>query len=61
MRVIFHPEAHAEMIEQARYYENKSEGLGADFLDSVEDITHRIAQSLTLVRLNAATFASVWC
>jgi hypothetical protein len=31
MRVIFHPEANAEMIEQARYYENKSEGLGADF------------------------------
>jgi len=21
MRVVFHPEAHAEMIEQARYYE----------------------------------------
>lgn len=28
MRVIFHPEAHAEMIEHARYYEVKSEGLG---------------------------------
>jgi len=45
MRVIFHPEAPAEMIEQARYYENKSEGLGADFLDAVEDTTRRIAQS----------------
>jgi len=45
MRVIFHPEAHAEMIGQARYYENKSEGLGADFLDAVEDATRRIAQS----------------
>src|SRR3954467_7931674 len=45
MRVIFHPEAHAEMIEQARYYENKSEGLGADFLDAVEDTTRRIVQS----------------
>src|SRR3954464_6434857 len=45
MRVIFHPEAQAEMIEQARYYENKSEGLGADFLDAVEDATRRIAQS----------------
>jgi len=46
MRVIFHPEAHAEMIEQARYYENKAEGLGADFLDAVEETTRRIAQSL---------------
>ena len=45
MRVIFHPEAHAEMIEQARYYENKSEGLGTDFLNAVEETVRRIAQS----------------
>ena len=45
MRVIFHPEAHAEMIEQARYYENKSEGLSADFLDAVEEAARRIAKS----------------
>jgi len=45
MRVIFHPEAHAEMIEQARYYENKSSGLGSDFLDAVEENTRRIQQS----------------
>ncbi len=45
MRVIFHPEAHAEMIEQARYYENKSEGLGTDFLDAVEETVGRVANS----------------
>jgi toxin ParE1/3/4 len=45
MGVIFHPDAHAEMIGQARYYENKSEGLGADFLDAVEKAARRIAQS----------------
>ncbi len=45
MRVVFHPEAHAELIEQARYYESKSEGLGADFLDAVEETTHRIQHS----------------
>lgn len=45
MRVIFHPEAHVEMIEQARRYENKSEGLGIDFLDAVEETALRIAQS----------------
>ena len=44
MRVIFHPEAHAELIEQARYYEAKSEGLGSDFLAAVEETTHRVEQ-----------------
>ena len=33
------------MIEQARYYENKSEGLGADFVDAIEQAARRIAQS----------------
>lgn len=45
MRVIFHSEAHAEMIEQARYYENRSEALGTDFLDAVEETVRRIASS----------------
>ena len=54
MRVIFHPEAHVEMIEQARYYETKSEGLGSDFLDSVEETTHRIQQSPTAGRIEKA-------
>lgn len=45
MRAIFHPEAHAEMIEQARYYENKSGGLGIDFLDAVEETVRRLTNS----------------
>jgi plasmid stabilization system protein ParE len=45
MRVIFHPEAHEEMIESARFYDGRSEGLGSDFLDAVEDTTHRISES----------------
>ena len=44
MRVIFHREAQAEMIEHARYYEAKSEGLGSDFLTAVEKATQRIKQ-----------------
>jgi plasmid stabilization system protein ParE len=47
MRVTLHPEAHAEMIKQARYYEGKSEGLGADFLNAVEETSHRIQRSPT--------------
>jgi hypothetical protein len=40
MRVVFHPEAHAEMVEQARYYESKSEGLGAVFLERPLTLTN---------------------
>lgn len=45
MRVVFHPEAHAEMIAQAQYYENKSEGLGSDFLDAVEETVRKVVSS----------------
>jgi plasmid stabilization system protein ParE len=45
MKAIFHPEAHQEMIESARFYEEKSKGLGADFLTAVEATTRRIAQN----------------
>jgi plasmid stabilization system protein ParE len=44
MKAIFHPEAHEEMIESARFYEGKSEGFGSDFLRAVEETTHRIEQ-----------------
>ena len=42
MKLIFHPEAHEEMIESARFYEGKLEGFGSDFLTAVEEATHRI-------------------
>jgi hypothetical protein len=44
MRAIFHPEAHEEMIQSARFYEERSEGLGSDFLTAVEETTRRIEQ-----------------
>jgi hypothetical protein len=44
MKSIFHPEAHEEMIESARFYERKSEGFGSDFLTAVEETKHRIEQ-----------------
>lgn len=41
MKIVFHPEAYEEMLESARSYEGKDEGLGSRFLDAVEDtITH---------------------
>ena len=33
------------MIEQAPYYENKSDGLGTDFLDAVGETVSRVANS----------------
>lgn len=32
----YHPEAEEELLDSIRYYEGKSEGLGAEFLDEVE-------------------------
>ena len=45
MKVIFHPEASEEKLESARFYETRVEGLGADFLDAVQQATDRILQS----------------
>ena len=42
MRVVFHEEALAEMLGSASYYEERSEGLGWDFLTSVQQATQRI-------------------
>jgi plasmid stabilization system protein ParE len=44
MKAIFHPEAHEEMIESARFYEGRSEGFGSDFLRAVEETIRRIEQ-----------------
>ena len=44
MKAIFHPEAQEEMIESARFYEERSEGFGSDFLVAVEEATRRIVQ-----------------
>jgi plasmid stabilization system protein ParE len=44
MKAIFHPEAHEEMIETARFYEGRSEGFGSDFIAAVEATTRRLEQ-----------------
>ena len=44
MKVIFHPEASEEKLESACFYEARVEGLGADFLDAVQQATNRILQ-----------------
>ncbi len=43
--VVFHPEADAEMAASARWYDQRSPGLGKRFLSEVRAATARIAAS----------------
>ena len=36
MRLIYHPDAEAELIESARFYEQRVASLGGQFLDAAE-------------------------
>jgi toxin ParE1/3/4 len=40
----FHPEAQAELIAAAQYFEREAENLGADFLDFVQRTAVRLVQ-----------------
>jgi len=44
MKIVFHPEAWEEMLESARFYEEREEGLAWEFLEAVQETTHRIRQ-----------------
>ncbi len=39
---VFHPEAEAELLAAARYYEEQAENLGLDFLSAVQSSCDRI-------------------
>ena len=41
--VAFHPEAEAEFIAAARYYEDQAHNLGLDFVSAVETTYQRLA------------------
>lgn len=41
-RVIFHPEAEAEMVAAAEFFEARSMGLGIDFIAEVERATRAL-------------------
>jgi hypothetical protein len=41
-RVIFHPEADAEMVAAAEFYDAKNAGLGRDFIAEVERATRAL-------------------
>jgi plasmid stabilization system protein ParE len=43
--VVFRPEAEDEVLETRRWYEERREGLGADFASAVDAIVERIVTS----------------
>jgi plasmid stabilization system protein ParE len=45
MRVIFHPEAESEMIDSARFYERRVPGLGAEFLDAIDEAVRDVLEA----------------
>ncbi|MDX1963647.1 MAG: type II toxin-antitoxin system RelE/ParE family toxin [Pirellulales bacterium] len=44
MIVVYHPDAQAELIESARFYESRVNKLGSDFLNAVDDTVKLIAE-----------------
>lgn len=47
MRVTYHPGAEAEVIDAALYYSAKAWGLGADFLDQIDQAVSKILRDPT--------------
>jgi len=45
MRLIYHPDAEAELIEAARYYESRVATLGAQFLDDADRAVSMIVET----------------
>jgi toxin ParE1/3/4 len=45
MRVIHHPHAEAELIEAAKYYESRLDGLGKRFLEESDNALSSIRQT----------------
>ena len=42
-RVVFHPEAEAELVAAAQFYDSHSPGLGVDFIAEVERAARAVA------------------
>ena len=42
MRFQYHPDAARELIRSVEYYEERSDGLGAEFLDEIESVISQI-------------------
>lgn len=45
MRLIYHPDAEAELIEAAQFYEQRLSNLGGQFLETIENAVREIQNS----------------
>lgn len=45
MRLVYHPEAEAELIDAARFYEKRVTSLGSQFLDAVDIAAGEISEA----------------
>jgi toxin ParE1/3/4 len=45
MKIVYHPEAEAEVIEAAQFYNGRVPGLGVDFLDTMDAAVGQIAEA----------------
>ena len=61
IHVAFHPEAEAELLAGARYYEEKARSLGLDFLTAVEASCERIQRFPTWGIDSGHGFGVFWC
>lgn len=50
MRLIYHPDVEAELIEAAQFYERRVSTLGAQFLDAVDQAIRVIVDAPELDR-----------
>jgi hypothetical protein len=58
----FHPEAQAELIAAAQYFEREAENLGVDFLDFVQRTAVRLSSSFPKAAVASAAVCGVlWC
>ena len=51
MRVVYHPDAEAELIETARFYEKRLPILGNQWLDAVDQAVEKIVATPTRWRI----------
>jgi plasmid stabilization system protein ParE len=54
--VEFHPEARAELLAAAEYYESQQAGLGRRFIEAVADAVQRIQATPTLYQVIEGDF-----
>lgn len=58
MRLIYHTDAEAELIEAARFYERRVPSLGTQFLDAVDRAIHVIQEAPVRWRIVEADIRS---